>query len=121
MYTPPSTFATRRATRALPRSYIEQSSTGTSSLEIFTAEPEAWALAPGPFHLEEPAMRTDFDNLNDGDRITIYPAQDNPLHKEPVKATYQAGYFYCDGTNPTEGPDYYLADVLKWNEGFEKE
>lgn len=48
-------------------------------------------------------MRQDFENLNDGDRIVLYPNGTNPLHKRPVTATFQDGYFYCDGTNPNEG------------------
>ena len=63
-------------------------------------------------------MRTDFENLKDGNRITLHPNADNPLHREPVAATYQSGYFYCDGTNPMDGPDYYLGDVLAYNDGF---
>lgn len=65
-------------------------------------------------------LREDFENLANGDRITIYPARDNPLHKKPVKATFSSGYFYCDDTPPTEGPDYYAGDILRWNEGFTK-
>lgn len=64
-------------------------------------------------------MRTDFDALEDDARIRIFPRPENPLHKKPITATYSAGYFYCDGTPPAEGPDYYLGDVLRWNEGFE--
>lgn len=63
-------------------------------------------------------MRTDFDQLPDGARITIHPLPDNPLHKKPVIATHQFGYFYCDGTDPMEGPDYYLGNVLRYCEGF---
>ena len=63
-------------------------------------------------------MLTDINNLNDGDRITLYPRQDNPLHKDPIKATYSAGYFYCDGSGLVGAPDYYHGDVLKFNEGF---
>lgn len=63
-------------------------------------------------------MRTDFENLSNGDQITLHPLPNNPLHKKPVKATYQSGYFYCEGTDPTEGPDYYFRDFLQFNEGF---
>jgi hypothetical protein len=63
-------------------------------------------------------MRTDFESLSDGDRITLYPNASNPLHSAPVTATYASGYFYCEGTDPTEGPDYYFGDVLRYNEGF---
>lgn len=64
-------------------------------------------------------MRTDFDNLQDGDRVTLFPNNANPLHKRAVAATYSNGYFYCDGSNPAGGPDYYWGDVLAYNDGFE--
>lgn len=63
-------------------------------------------------------MRTDFDALNDGDRITLHPRPDNPLYKRPHVATYQGGYFYADKSRPEDGPDYYMGDVLTYNEGF---
>ena len=63
-------------------------------------------------------LRQDFENLSDGDRIVLHPNSDNPLHKRPVTATFQGGYFYCDGTNSTDGPDYYFRDVLAYNDGF---
>ena len=63
-------------------------------------------------------MRQDFDALNDGDRVILYPLPTNPLHKKPVRASYQSGFFYCDETDPMDGPDYYLRDVLAYNEGF---
>lgn len=63
-------------------------------------------------------MRTDFENLQDGDQVTLYPSVENPLHRTPIVATYSGGYFYCEGTNPEKGPDYYLGDVLRFNEGF---
>ena len=63
-------------------------------------------------------MRTDWESLDNGARITLFPLPNNPLHGGPVKATYQSGYFYCDGTDPTLGPDYYFRDVLEYNEGF---
>lgn len=68
---------------------------------------------------ETPEMRQDFDMLSDGDRIVLHPNNSNPLHKQSVAATYAGGYFYCDGTPPEEGPDYYLGDVLTYNKGFE--
>lgn len=64
-------------------------------------------------------MRNDFEAIEDGARVMLYPNDRNPLHKKPVKATYAGGYFYCDGTNPTEGPDYYLGDVFAYNMGYE--
>ena len=63
-------------------------------------------------------MRSDFDNLEDGQQITLVPNEDNPLHSMPVKATYSAGYFYCEGSKPEDGPDYYMGDVLAYNLGF---
>ena len=63
-------------------------------------------------------IRIDFDELEDGMRVKLYPNSSNPLHKKPVIATYHSGYFYCDGTSPMDGPDYYLGDVLQYNDGF---
>ena len=63
-------------------------------------------------------MKTDFENLEDGARIRLHPNGDNPLHKKPVMATYQSGYFYCDGSDLAMGPDYYFGDVLAYNEGY---
>ena len=64
-------------------------------------------------------MRTDFEGLSDGDRITLFPNGDNPLHRQLITATYQSGYFYCDGSDPFDGPDYYFGDVARFNDGFE--
>lgn len=63
-------------------------------------------------------MRTDFENLSDGDVVTLHPNASNPLHKRPVEATYQSGYYYCKGTDPRTGPDYYFRDVQAYNHGF---
>ena len=63
-------------------------------------------------------MRTDFENLQDGDEITLHPNAMNPLHSKPVKTRYIFGYFFCEGTHPEDGPDYYFGDVLAYNEGF---
>ncbi|MHB1086120.1 MAG: hypothetical protein ACYCZ0_00025 [Minisyncoccota bacterium] len=65
-------------------------------------------------------MNTDFETLSDGERVMLYPLADNPLHKHPVMATFQNGYFYCDGTPPEDGPDYYYGDVLRYCEGFSR-
>lgn len=62
--------------------------------------------------------RTDFEALDDGAEIILHPLPGNPLHKKPVKAIMSGGYFYCEGTNPTDGPDYYFGDVLRYCEGF---
>lgn len=64
-------------------------------------------------------MRTDFENLKDGDKVKLLPNANNPLHKKPVVATYASGYFYCEGSKPQDGPDYYFGDVLTYNDGFE--
>lgn len=63
-------------------------------------------------------MRTDFENLRDGDAVTLFPNSSNPLHKKPVTAVFSSGYFFCEGSNPADGPDYYLGDVLAYNDGF---
>lgn len=63
-------------------------------------------------------MKTDIENLQDGERVTLYPLPDNPLHKKPVSAIYSGGYFYCDGSRPEDGPDYYFGDVLTFCEGW---
>lgn len=64
-------------------------------------------------------MRTDFENLKDGERITLIPNASNPLHKKPVQTTHQSGFFHCDGSNPEDGPDYYFGDVRTYNDGFD--
>lgn len=64
-------------------------------------------------------MRTDFEALEDGQRIKLFPNSSNPIHRRPVSATYSGGYYYCDGTDPMEGPDYYFRDVGQYNSGFE--
>lgn len=63
-------------------------------------------------------MRTDFMNLENGAEITLYPLEGNPLHKKPVKAIYMPPYFYCTESEPEEGPDYYLGDILTYIKGF---
>ena len=65
-------------------------------------------------------MRTDFENLRDGDRVMLFPKPNNPLHKKPVAVVFAAGYYYAVGTNPAEGADYYFGDVHKYNKGFKK-
>ena len=61
----------------------------------------------------------EIENLQDGERVRLYPNSSNTLHKRPVDATYSQGYFYCDGSNPADGPDYYFGDVLTYNERIE--
>lgn len=61
-------------------------------------------------------MTADITQLQDGTRVRLRPNASNPLHKRPVLATYQHGYFYCDGSDPCDGPDYHLRDVLAYND-----
>lgn len=63
-------------------------------------------------------IKNDFNSLTDGQQVILVPNQDNPIHHEPVIATYTGGYFYCEGSDPTNGPDYYLGDVARFNTGF---
>lgn len=63
-------------------------------------------------------MRTDFDQIPNDSRVTLYPKKDNPLHSTAIGAFFSNGYFYCDGNDGSDGPDYYLGDVLKYNEGY---
>lgn len=59
------------------------------------------------------------DELADGSRVRLYPNALNPIHKAPAVATFSGGYFYCDGSDPMDGPDYYFGDVLTYNERIE--
>lgn len=61
----------------------------------------------------------DIETLEDGARVRLHPNSANPLHKKPIEATYQSGYFYCDGSDPIDGPDYYVGDVLALNDDIE--
>jgi hypothetical protein len=61
----------------------------------------------------------DWSKLRDGDRIILHPNLENPLHSEPIKATFSDGYFYCEGSRPSEGPDFYWNDVHLYNTHFE--
>lgn len=61
-------------------------------------------------------MRTDFDQLEEGQKITLHPRPDNPLKKYPHDVIYYGGYFYSE--NGIDGPDYYLGDVFRYNFGF---
>lgn len=63
-------------------------------------------------------MRQDIENLANGEEVTLHPNSSNPIHSKPVKATFSDGYFFCEGTNPEEGPDYYWRDVFQYNKGF---
>ena len=60
-----------------------------------------------------------FEDLQNGDRVRLHPNEDNPIHKTPKAATFSDGYFFCDGSDPRDGPDYYVRDVLLYNERIE--
>lgn len=64
-------------------------------------------------------MRTDIESLKDGDRVRLFPNESNPLHKSPVVAMFNKGYFCVEGSDPFDGPDYYWRDVMVYNDGFE--
>lgn len=64
-------------------------------------------------------MRTDFENLCDGDLVRLFPNARNPLHKRPVEAFFSGGNFYARTTPPEDGPDYYFGDVAAYNDGFD--
>lgn len=63
----------------------------------------------------------DWDSLlqsRDGTEVMLYPNDNNPLHSCPIQAVLSGGYFFCKGSNPIDGPDYYFGDVAQYNEGF---
>jgi len=64
-------------------------------------------------------MNVSVEQLSDGDRVRLHPNSDNPIHKQPVYATYSQGYFFCDGSGPADGPDYFFRDVLTFNDRIE--
>lgn len=68
--------------------------------------------------LKDLALRRDFQSLEDGARVVLYPDDTNPLHREPVKAIFQGGYFFCDGSTAEEGPDYSLKEAAQYTRGF---
>lgn len=77
-------------------------------------------IEPGPrVHFEEVKMRTDFEEIKEGSYVILFPTEGNPIHNRPVRALYQSGYFYCDGSDHANGPDYYFRDVAIFNQGFE--
>lgn len=64
-------------------------------------------------------MRHDFEGIPDGSTITLHPADANMLHRAPVKATRSGFYFFCEGSDPTDGPDYSMRDVSAFCEGWQ--
>ena len=63
---------------------------------------------------------TDFEQIESGDRVILYPAKNNPLHNKPVKALFLDGYYYCDGSDPDFCPDYHFRDVWVFCNGYDK-
>lgn len=53
-------------------------------------------------------------------KVMLYPKENNPIHKKPVMATYIDGYFYCEGSDISCGPDYYFGDVLIYNSHWDE-
>lgn len=70
----------------------------------------------------ETKLLTNFSDLENGARIWLYPNSMNSLHPATkyrrIAATYSEGYFYCDGSDPLDGPDYYFGDVHIYNYGY---
>ena len=62
-------------------------------------------------------IRTDFENIHNYSTVMLFPNQENPLNTEPHKAHYNSGYFFIEGSSYS-GADYYMGDVLKYNDGF---
>ena len=59
------------------------------------------------------------NSVEDGSKVMITPNVDNPIHKQPVEATFSGGYFMCEGSDPMDGPDYYFRDVFQFNSKIE--
>ena len=68
--------------------------------------------------LDQTNIRTDFDAIPDGATIILHPREANPLHRAPVEATHSIGFFYCKGSDPTDGPDYWVGDVRMFCDGW---
>ena len=64
-------------------------------------------------------MRHDFENIPEDADVILHPADANLIHREPVKATRQGAYFFCESTDSECGPDYCLGDVAAFCEGWE--
>lgn len=64
-------------------------------------------------------LNTDLSVLQNGDAVILYPNENNMLHRRPYLAIFSSGYFFVEGSNPKEGPDYAFNDVLEYNIGFE--
>lgn len=63
-------------------------------------------------------IRTDFENIEPNTALFLHPNESNPIHQKRIACFYDGMYFFGAGTQPEEGPDYYLGDVLQYNHGF---
>lgn len=63
-------------------------------------------------------LNHDFSEIPEGARIVLFPADANPIQKDPRKATFSGGYFFLDGSDPEAGPDYYMGDVAAFCRGW---
>lgn len=65
-------------------------------------------------------QRTDFENIPQDAQIVLHPADANFIHREPVRATYMNGMFYCEGSDPLRrGADYHLGEVSAFCRAWE--
>ena len=51
-------------------------------------------------------------------KVILYPNESNPITSTVDEYLYDSGFFWGKNSDPSLGPDYYLGDVLKYNEGF---
>ena len=68
--------------------------------------------------IKSKGIRTDFENVPPLTTLFLHPNDCNPIHQERIACFYDGKYFFGAGTDPIEGPDYYLGDVLRYNYGF---
>lgn len=64
-------------------------------------------------------MRTDFENLPEGQVVILHPGEANFMHREPVRAERQGHYLFCDGSDHPDDADYTMADVSAYCRGWE--
>lgn len=64
-------------------------------------------------------MRTDFENLEDGDVIILHPNDANPFSTtSPAEVVFYKKCFFDTCKPINERHDYDLSDVLEFNHGF---
>lgn len=69
-------------------------------------------------HIVTKPLQDNLEDLENGSVVILHPNKYNPIHKKPISATYQDGYFYCKGSDPLNGPDYYWGDILAYCHGW---